>query len=174
MSERKATFFFGVDLRRLPVNPSEFDPYLGPMPNNDWPEHLTISPPAWEVNGLNPERIFNDFGRAAEKLMEFDVYPIGDASFDGKTRVTLDDGLQPLHYLAVGCLDTHGYRDQYPRGFIGPDYNGHTSHLDGVLPPRQPIHVDSVTVYRNVNGEKFADRRFKLKRHDLPNLTSLD
>lgn len=165
-AERKAKFFFGVDLRHLDVDPDFFDPYLGPLPGNEWPAHITVCPPVLEIPGVNPERLFVHLGDAVSKLTEYDVYPKGDASFDGSTRVTLIDGGQPLHLMAIGALETHGYHGQYPREFIGPDYTGHTSHLEGALPPRQPIRVKSVTVYRNVDGLKFADRRFMLKKND--------
>lgn len=163
VAERNASFFFAADLRDLIVNPEEFDPYLGHLPGNDWPMHLTVCPPVQEIPGINPDRVFADFGNAAKKLFQFDVVPIGDASFDdGETRVTLVDGGQSIHLMAIGALETHGYHNSYPHDHIGPNYNGHISHQEGVLPPRQPIRIKSVTVFRRVNGRKFADRRFIL------------
>lgn len=164
-AERNASFFFATDLRELAVNPEEFDPYLSPLPGNDWPMHLTVCPPVQEVLGINPDRVFADFGNAVKKLYEFDVFPIGDASFDdGETRVTLVDGGQPIHLMAIGALETHGYHDYYSHDHIGPNYNGHISHQVGILPPRQPIRISSVSLFRKVNGKKFAERRFVLKK----------
>lgn len=165
-TERKATFFIGHDLRRLVNDPKALDPYIGPLPGNSWPEHITIIPPIWELENEKPERLFERLARTAATLHSFDVTPIGDASFDGTTPVTLVDGAQALHYMLVGLFDTNGYTNAYvSREFIGPDYNGHTSHLDGVLPPRQPVHVDSISIFRNVNGKKFVDRRIKLREN---------
>ena len=162
MSKRGATFFIGHDLRILPPNPNGSDPYVGPLPGNRWPEHFTIIPPVWELENEKPERVFKVIGQCARTLSAFDVTPTGDASFG--RQVTLVDGLEALHYMMVGILDTHGYADQYPRDFIGPDYNGHTSHVDGTLPPLKPTHVDHVSIFRhNVLGEKFVERRIKLK-----------
>jgi len=163
-AERKASFFIGHDLRNLAPLPSGADPYVGAVPNNQWPEHFTITPPVFELPGVRPERLFKELTRIAETLNSFTITPTGDTSFDGQTMTTLVNGLDALHYMAVGLLDTNGYAGQYiSRDFIGPDYNGHTSHLEGVLPLRKEIYVDHISIFRNVNGAKFVDRRILLK-----------
>lgn len=163
-SEHASYFFVGHDLRNLAPLISGADPYVGQLPNNSWPEHFTVTPPVFEIPGFRPERIFKEMTRVAETLNAFDITPIGDTSFDGETMTTLVDGLDALHYLMLGLLDNNGYRDQFvSRDFVGPDYNAHTSHLEGVLPPRKTVHVDSVSVFRKVGGKKFVDRRIMLK-----------
>lgn len=98
-------------------------------------------------------------------LHSFEVTPIGDASFGGATPVNLVEGMEALHYASMGVLDLNGYPEQFvSRDFVGPNYNGHSSSMNGeTLTLGEPILVDSVSIFRNVGGAKFVERRIPLK-----------
>lgn len=162
MSEFRNKFFIGHDLRRLSLLSNGADPYVGPLPGNKYPEHLTIVPPVLEKSPGETEKIIREIARIASTMNPFDVRPTGDASFNGQVMVTLVDGLDALHYAMLGILETHGYTDLYDHQFVGPNYDAHTSHLEGVLPPRELIHVDHISIFRSIDGFKYVDRRILL------------
>ena len=164
-AERKATFWLGHDLRTPPVSQVGFDPLVGRLPDNRWPKHLTVIPPVWELPSESPDKIFKLLSRTLATLHAFEATPVGDASFGGEVPVTLVEGLEALHYEAMGILDLNDYREQFlSREFVGPNYNGHSSSMNGeTLVLGEPIVVNSVSIFRNVDGTRFVERRIRFK-----------
>ena len=162
MSEFRNTFFVGHDLRDLSIPSNGADPYVGPLPGNKYHEHITIFPPVLEKSPGETEIIIREIARIAGTMNSFDVTPTGDASLNGQFMVTLVDGLGALHYTLLGIFESHGYAGRYDSTYVGPNYSAHTSHLAGVLPPRKPIHINHISVFRNSQGRKYTERRIHL------------
>lgn len=158
--DRPPSFFFGYDLRTLAPLPDGSDPYVALL--DDWPQHITAFPPVTELPGISPEPLFADVREIVHRSPVPIVVPSHDALFASEQKVTVFDDLRHIHYALLGAVTAYGYADQYPAEYAGTDYNAHTSHMEGIVPPSAPIALTGLSVWRrNSAGQKYTFARYK-------------
>lgn len=160
-------FWFGFDLRELTPDPNEIDPYLGDI--EDWPKHITSSPPILDMPELPHTALFNGVRKLCADTDKITVVPTHDAYFgdDGEIPVTVFNSgkLRILHLAMLGELVMNGYVPgvHYDPQYAGSSgYNPHTSHMEGDRVPRDPIELPYLSLMRKVKGRKFVQERFPL------------
>jgi len=160
----ESTFFVGCDIRRLEYHSGQTDPYIGPVEN--WPAHITLIPPITERLDESPEDVFRAFRAVGARTSPMMVRAIRDAHFgeNGEVLVTVVEDLMVLHFAMLGMLHAYGYDKRYPEQFTGRHFNAHTSRNTGSLPPAAAITLDSMSVFRRKNGQKYIQERILFGR----------
>lgn len=127
---------------------------------DDDPPHVTLTPPTFDVEGINPHRFTAAVRVIAEDTTPFAIYPVGTADFgpNEDVPVTLVEDLRRLHERLIISLGECGYKAgvDFDSTYtcLGSGYNAHTSHTAGFLPPSEPITLSGITIVRKVlNGK---------------------
>lgn len=121
---------------------------------DDDPPHVTLTPPTFDVEGIDPHRFIAAVRVIAADTSPFVIYPVGTAEFgpNEDVPVTLVEDLRRLHERLIICLGECGYKAgvDFDSTYtcLGSGYKAHTSHVAGFLPSSEPITLTGMTIVR--------------------------